>query len=209
MDKTLRKRREKEGVSRDLRPSAAPLLGEDELIYRALQIAALRAERSVQQGTLTQDAASDIRHVLALVDGVKPSEEYVERAAQLANTYSLPEELTLTGVIKEIRALMEVGSLSEHGDQQRLFRLVPGLSGIQNPDPVLKALSFFKGRMFWPALRYLRDPDDPQRDTWLKEISDSAPIVQKGLERYLKDSTVAGAQLALSAALAQDRQRRV
>jgi hypothetical protein len=77
MDKTARRRpgKDKEGVSRDLRSSAAPLLGEDEIIYRALQIAALRAERCIQQGSLTQDAANELRQVLESVDGVKSATE--------------------------------------------------------------------------------------------------------------------------------------
>lgn len=207
MDKTARRRagKDKEGVSRDLRSSAAPLLGEDEIIYRALQIAALRAERCIQQGSLTQDAANELRQVLESVDGVKSATEYMEHASQIAHKYSLPQQLTLAGVIDEIRAMMEVGELRTDGDEQRLFRLVSGLSGITHTDMFLKGLSFLKGRMLWATLRYLRDPDDARRGEWLNEISESAGTFQNGVHTYLKRGTLAQAEADLMVALARER----
>ena len=210
MDKSARKRpgKDEEGVSRDLRSSAAPLLGEDEMIYRALQIAALRADRCVQQGLLTQDAAAAIRHVMESVDGRISAAEYLEQASHIVHTHSLPRQLTLTGVIDEIRALMELGKLSTDGDEQQLFRLVSGLSGIAHSDMFLKGLSFFKGRMLWATLRLLRDPDDGRRDEWLDEISKCADTFQQGVQTYLKRGTLAKAEADLMEALAKERVRR-
>ncbi|OYW55487.1 MAG: hypothetical protein B7Y80_16925 [Hyphomicrobium sp. 32-62-53] len=199
--------KDKGSVSYDLRASKAPLLGEDELIYRALQIAALRAERSVQDGSLTQDALNEIRHVMEAVDGQIPIAEHQERAFHLAHKHSLPEEMTLTTVLNEIRGLIEIGTLGEEGDAQRLFRLLPGLSRIEMPDSILKVLKSVKGRLFWAVLCYLRDPQDPRREEWVREISANVELVQKGLQLYLKEGTVASAEASLRAAMAQQNAR--
>jgi hypothetical protein len=207
-DATRQRGYDKKAVSRDLPPSAAPLLGEDEMIYRALQIMALRAERCAQQGALTPDAAAAIKQVLASVDGVKQAREYLEHASQIAQKYNLPQEMTLTGVIEEIRAVMEVGKLGKDGNEQQLFRLVSGLSGITHTDGFLKALSFCKGRMLWATLRLLRDPDDGRRGEWLKDVAECAESCQIGVEIFFKKSTLVQAEADLTEALTRERERR-
>lgn len=174
-----------------------PLLGEDETIYRALQIASWRAERQQQEGRLKCDALSDIRALMGAVDGRQPVKDYLERAVRIAENHQLPEALRLEGIIQEMRALMEVGTLGQDGDARRLFRTIPGLTRLDKPDIVLKALCFFKGRMLWGTLRYLKDPDDPRNADWPSKICLDAEKVARGARTYLDKSTVFDAKRVL------------
>ncbi len=173
------------------------LLGEDETIYRALQIASWRAERRQQEGQLKSDALSDILALMVAVDGRQPVKDYLERAARIAENHQLPEALRLEGIIQEMRALMEVGTLGQDGDARRLFRTIPGLTRLGKPDIVLKALCFFKGRMLWGTLRYLKDPDDPRNADWPSKICLDAEKVARGARTYLDKSTVFDAKRVL------------
>lgn len=174
-----------------------PLLGEDETIYRALQIASWRAERQQQEGRLKSDALSDIRALMGAVDGRQPVKDYLERAERIAENHQLPEALRLEGIIQEMRTLMEVGRLGQDGDVRRLFRIIPGLTRLNKPDSLLKALCFFKGRMLWGTLRYLKDPDDPRNADWLSEIGSCAEMLAKGALTYLDKNTVIDAKRVL------------
>ena len=187
----------KKRASMAYRGPEVPLLGEDETIYRALQIASWRAERQQQEGRLKSDAVSDIRALMGAVDGRQPVKDYLEREERIAENHQLPEALRLEGIIQEMRTLMEVGTLGRNGNVRRLFRTIPGLTRLDKPDIVLKAMCFFKGRMLWGTLRYLKDPDDPRNADWPSKICLDAEIVVRGALTYLDKSTVFDAKRVL------------
>lgn len=195
-------------LSEDLRAPQAVLLGEHEMIYRALQIGRLRSKRLVEAGALSSAVVGEIGELMLAVDGRQSAKEYLERGEMMARRYQLPQAVSLTGVLEELRCLMEVGGLSRDSEARRLFRVLPAITRLNDRDEILKGLSFFKGRMLWDALRYARDPGDPRNAGCKTEIGRCADIFAQGAARYLQTGTVFEVKHALMLLLREQYARR-